>query len=357
MRPVTAGHTAGLSLGQLAVHFGCVLRGDPDRPVESVAALNGGAGSVGFLANPALAGELAGTRLAAVVLESRHAPLCPVDVLIHPNPHATFARIAALLHPLPPVAPGVHPTATIHPEARIDPTAQVGPYALVEAGAVVAARCRIGAHAIIGARATLGADTRVLERASVLADSVLGERCIVHPGAVIGSDGFGNARDAHEWVKVPQLGRVRIGDDVEIGANTTIDRGALEDTVIGEGVRLDNQIQVGHNVVIGAHTAIAACTGIAGSARIGRRCMIGGGTGIGGQLTIGDDIVIAGFGMVTRSIAAPGMYSNVLPAEEAGNWRRIVGRVKRLDALNARVRKLENAAGHAARDDDDDEHS
>jgi UDP-3-O-[3-hydroxymyristoyl] glucosamine N-acyltransferase len=312
---------------------------------------------VGFLANPALLDELGNTRLAAVVLEPRHVERCPVDALLHANPHATFARIAALLHPPPPATPGVHATATVQYGAVIDPTAQVGPYALVEAGAVVAARCRVGAHAIVGARAMLGPDTVVLGRASVLADCVLGERCIVHPGAVIGSDGFGNARDGQEWVKVPQLGRVRIGDDVEIGANTTIDRGALDDTVIGEGVRLDNQIQVGHNVVIGAHTAIAACTGIAGSARIGRRCMIGGGTGIGGQLTIGDDIVIAGFGMVTRSIAAPGMYSNVLPAEEAGNWRRIVGRVKRLDALNARVRRLENAAGHAAQDDDDDEHS
>jgi UDP-3-O-[3-hydroxymyristoyl] glucosamine N-acyltransferase len=348
---------ASLSLGQLAVHFGCTLRGDPDRQVDSVAALDGGTRSVGFLANPALVRELRATRLAAVVLDPRHADDCPVDALLHANPHATFARIASLLHPLPPAVPGVHAMATVDPQARIDPSAQVGPYALIEAGAVVGARCRIGAHVIIGARVELGADTRVLERATILADSTLGARCIVHPGAVIGADGFGNARDGNEWVKVPQLGRVRVGDDVEIGANTTIDRGALGDTAIGDGVRLDNQIQVGHNVVIGAHTAIAACTGIAGSTRIGSRCMIGGGTGIGGQLSIGDDIVIAGFGMVTRSIAAPGMYSNVLPAEEAGNWRRIVGRVKRLDALNARVRKLEQAAGHAPRDEDDDEHS
>lgn len=170
-------------------------------------------------------------------------------------------------------------------------------------------------------------------------------RCLVHPGVVIGSDGFGNARDGEVWLKVPQLGSVRIGDDVEIGANTTIDRGALGDTVIEEGVRLDNQIQVGHNVHIGAHTAIAACTGIAGSTRIGRRCMIGGGTGIGGQIRIGDDIVITGFGMVTNSLEKPGMYSSVIPVEEVRAWRRIVGRIKRLDALVARVRRLEGAAG------------
>jgi UDP-3-O-[3-hydroxymyristoyl] glucosamine N-acyltransferase len=346
----------GLSLGQLALRFGCELRGDPAQLVDSVAALSGGRASLGFLANPRLLTELRATRLAAVVLEPHLAAECPVNALLHTNPHATFARIASVLHPAPPAKPGIHPTASVHPFARLDPSAEIGPYVLVEEGAAIGARCQIGAHAIVGARAVLGEDTRLLARVSVLADSILGARCVVHPGAVIGSDGFGNARDGQEWVKVPQLGRVRIGDDVEIGANTTIDRGALEDTMIEEGVRLDNQIQVAHNVIIGAHTAIAACTGIAGSTRIGRRCMIGGGTGIGGQLVIGDDIVIAGFGMVTRSIEEPGMYSNVFPAEEAGQWRRIVGRVKRLDALNARVRKLEIAAGTATRDKDDEQH-
>ncbi|MDQ2641700.1 MAG: UDP-3-O-(3-hydroxymyristoyl)glucosamine N-acyltransferase [Pseudomonadota bacterium] len=348
--------TASWSLGQLAVRFGCSLRGAPARQVDSVATLSGGPRSIGFLANPALLDALAGTRLGAVVVQPRLAERCPVDALVHRSPHAAFARIAGLLHPPAPAAPGIHPAAVVHPAARVHPTASVGAFALVGEGAEVGARCRLGAHAIIGAGTVLGADTQVLERASVLAGCSIGTRCIVHPGAVIGSDGFGNARDGAEWVKVPQLGRVRIGDDVEIGANTTIDRGALDDTVIGDGVRLDNQIQVGHNVSIGAHTAIAACTGIAGSARIGSRCMIGGGTGIGGQLTIADDIVIAGFGMVTRSLTEPGMYSNVLPAEEARHWRRIVGRVKRLDALNERVKKLESAAGKAALDEDDEQH-
>lgn len=348
--------SASLSLGQLAVRFGCGLRGDPARPVDSVATLAGGEGSLGFLANPARLPELAATRLAAVVIEPRHLDHCPVDALLHPNPHATFARIASVLHPSPPLVPGIHPTATVHSAAVVDPSAEIGPYVLVGAGALIGARCRVAAHAIVGARVVLGPDTRLLERASVLDDSLLGARCIVHPGAVVGSDGFGNARDGQHWVKVPQLGRVRIGDDVEVGANTTIDRGALEDTLIADGVRLDNQIQVGHNVSIGAHTAVAACTGIAGSTRIGSRCMIGGGSGIGGQLTIGDDIVIAGFGMVTRSLDTPGMYSSVLPVEEVRVWRRIVGRVKRLDALHARVTQLEHAAGSAARDEDDEQH-
>ncbi|MET0281383.1 MAG: UDP-3-O-(3-hydroxymyristoyl)glucosamine N-acyltransferase [Steroidobacteraceae bacterium] len=335
------GDAARCTLGELAVRFGCTLRGDPERDVDTVATLEGGATAIGFLANPAYLPALRMTRLAAVVVAPRHADHSPVDALLHENPHAVFARIAAWLHPPAPLHPGVHASAVVDAGAHIHASAEIGAFALVEQGAVVGPRCRVGAHAIIGAAVVLGADTRVLERATVLAGATLGARCIVHAGAVIGSDGFGNARDGAEWVKVPQVGSVRIGDDVEIGANTTIDRGALGDTVIEDGVRLDNQIQIAHNVTVGAHTAIAACTGIAGSTRIGRRCLIGGGAGISGQLTIGDDIVIAGFGMVTRSLAAPGMYSSVLPVEEAQHWRRVVGRLKRLDTLVARVRKLE----------------
>jgi UDP-3-O-[3-hydroxymyristoyl] glucosamine N-acyltransferase len=340
------------SLGVLAVRFGCELRGDPQALIHSVAALGGGPGELGFIANPAYAEQLAGTRLSAVLIEPQLALRCPVAALIHSNPHATFARIAALLHPPGPPRAGVHPTAVVAQGARIDPSAEIAALSVVEAGADIGPRCVVGAQSFVGGGAVLGSDTRLLQRVCVAAGTQLGRRCLVHPGAVIGADGFGNARDGARWVKVPQLGRVVVGDDVEIGANTTIDRGALGDTEIAEGVRLDNQIQVGHNVYIGAHTAIAACTGIAGSTRIGARCMIGGGTGIGGQLTIGDDIVIAGFGMVTRSISAAGMYSSVLPVEEVRLWRRIVGRIKRLDSLGARVRKLEsaqggNAAGHS----------
>jgi UDP-3-O-[3-hydroxymyristoyl] glucosamine N-acyltransferase len=334
---------ASFSLGELAVRFGCELVGDPDARVSCVAGLDGGPDAVGFLANPAYLEELARTRLGAVILEPRHADRCLVPALISSNPHATFARVAAVLHPQPPARAGVHPTAVVDATARVAVDAEVGALAVIEAGAVVGARCIVGPQCFVGEGAVLGADCRLVQRVSIAAGVVLGQRCLVHPGAIVGADGFGNARDGERWVKVPQLGSVVVGDDVEIGANTTIDRGALGDTRIDEGVRLDNQIQVGHNVHIGAHTAIAACTGIAGSTRIGARCMIGGGTGIGGQLQIGDDIVIAGFGMVTRSITLPGMYSSVLPVEEARLWRRIVGRIKRLDALAARVKKLEDA--------------
>jgi UDP-3-O-[3-hydroxymyristoyl] glucosamine N-acyltransferase len=339
---------ASFPLGELAVRFGCELAGDPSVLVRSVAGLDGGGDSLGFLANPAYLEDLGHTRLGAVVIERRHAARCPVPALIHSNPHAAFARMAALLHPAAPVNAGVHPTAVVHATARVAGDAEVGALAVIEAGAVVGERCVVGPQCFVGQGASLGADTRLVQRVSIVGGATLGRRCLVHPGAVIGADGFGNAREGARWVKVPQLGSVVIGDDVEIGANTTIDRGALGDTRIEDGVRLDNQIQVGHNVRIGAHTAIAACTGIAGSTRIGERCMIGGGTGIGGQIQIGDDIVIAGFGMVTRSITAPGMYSSVLPVEEVRLWRRIVGRIKRLDVLATRVKKLEDAAGFAA---------
>jgi len=346
--------TASRTLGALAVQFGCQLRGDPDIVVDAVGTLDGGASQLGFVASPAYREALRATQLAAVVVDAKLAADCPTAALLHPNPHATFARIAALLHPPAPLVPGVHATASVHPDARIDASAEIGPFCCIAADVVIGPRCRIGPHGVIGAGATLGADSRLLERVTVCAGSHIGSRCVLHPGAVIGSDGFGNARDNGQWVTVPQLGGVRIGDDVSIGANTTVDRGALGDTVIEDGVRLDNQIQIAHNVVVGAHTAIAACTGIAGSTRIGRRCMIGGGTGIGGQLVIGDDIVVAGFGMVTRSLDSPGMYSSVLPVEEARLWRRLVGRFKRLDLLAARVSKLETVNKIAATGQDDD---
>jgi UDP-3-O-[3-hydroxymyristoyl] glucosamine N-acyltransferase len=349
---------ASFSLGDIAQRFGCTLRGDPERRVATVATLAGGPDAIGYLANPAMLAQLHGTRLGAVIIAAPHATECPESsaALIHPNPHAAFAQIAAALHPQAPARPGIHPTAVIHEDARIAGSAEIGPFVIVGAGAVIGERCRIAAQVIVGDNVMLGADTRLAERVTVLDGCRIGARCIVHPGVVIGSDGFGNARLDARWIKVPQLGAVRIGDDVEIGANTTIDRGALDDTLIEDGVRLDNLIQVAHNVTIGAHTAIAACVGIAGSTRIGRRCMIGGGAGIGGQLTIGDDIVIGGFGQVTRSIAGPGMYTNVLPAEEAGVWRRIVGRIKRLEQLAARVGRLEAAVKAVPKTGQETEH-
>jgi UDP-3-O-[3-hydroxymyristoyl] glucosamine N-acyltransferase len=338
--------------GELAVRFGCELQGDPSVRVRHVATLAlAGPDALSFVANPQYLAQLAATRAGAVVLDAASAAQCPGTALISANPYATYARIAALLHPAPAAQAGVHASATI------DPTASVARSASVAAQAVVAARCRIGERAQIGAGCILGEDVHigpdcVLRARVTLERGVrLGARVRVQSGAVIGSDGFGFAREGAAWVPVPQLGAVRIGDDAEIGANTTIDRGAIEDTLIGEGVKLDNQIQIGHNVRIGAHTAIAACTGISGSTRIGARCMIAGAVGIVGHLDICDDVVITGMSMVAHSIRAPGMYSGGIPAAPAALWRRLAARFKRLESLAGRVARLERGGGVAGSGD------
>jgi UDP-3-O-[3-hydroxymyristoyl] glucosamine N-acyltransferase len=347
-----------VSLGELAVRFGCELRGDPDKAVDSVAALGDAhARALSFLANSRYRRQLAHTRAAAVVLESSAAGECPVACLVCENPYATYARIAAWLHPLPAAIPGVHPSAFVAADARVDPTAHVGPFAVIGAGASIGARAFVGPHCIVAAEASLAEDVRLSARVTICERVTLAARVLVQPGAVLGGDGFGFAPERGAWVKVPQLGAVQVGADVEVGANTTIDRGAIGDTVIEEGVKLDNQIQIGHNVRIGAHTVIAACTGVSGSVTIGRRCMIGGAVGVVGHLSICDDAVITGMTMVSHSITRPGVYSSGIPSEEAGHWRRIVARLKRIDSWAARLAALEhrtNSQSDAARSDDDE---
>jgi UDP-3-O-[3-hydroxymyristoyl] glucosamine N-acyltransferase len=290
-------------LGDLAVRFGCRLRGDPDAGVESVATLEGaGPGSVTFLANARYRRFLRTTRATAVILEARHADDCPTAALLADNPYALYARVAEILHPPPQAAPGVHPSAVISSGCVIAPSASIGPLVVVESGVRIGERVVVGAGSVLQSGVSIAADSRLIARVTLCLGVRIGRRTIVHPGCVIGADGFGFAKDADGWVKVPQLGAVSIGDDVEIGANTTIDRGAIEDTVIEDGVKLDNQIQIGHNVRIGAHTAIAGCVGISGSTTIGRRCLIGGAVGIVGHLTIADDVVITGLTMVSRSL-------------------------------------------------------
>ncbi|HTV78718.1 MAG TPA: UDP-3-O-(3-hydroxymyristoyl)glucosamine N-acyltransferase [Steroidobacteraceae bacterium] len=320
-----------LTLGEIAVRFGCELRGDPEREIDSVGTLTDAhPRAITFLAESRHRAALLQTHAAAVVLAGRFAAECPVAALITPNPRATYARIAAWLHPAVPVAAGIHPSAVIAPDARIDATAQVGPLAVIGARARIGAGAMIGPHCVLGADVTLGAHTRLIARVTLCDGVSVGERSILHPGVVAGSDGFGFAPDGAAWLKIPQVGSVRIGADVEIGANTTIDRGAIGDTVIADGVKLDNQIQIGHNVRLGAHTAIAGCTGISGSTVIGERCQIGGACAIGGHLQIVDDVHITGFSMISHSIPKPGVYSSGIPFEEARTWRRMVARFKRL---------------------------
>jgi UDP-3-O-[3-hydroxymyristoyl] glucosamine N-acyltransferase len=332
----------GLTLGELAVRFGCELRGDATVVVERVGTLSGAAaGDLAFLANPQYRSQLQGTRASAVVLDEAAAAECPAAALIHSNPYATYARIAALLHPEVPATPGRAAGAQVDASARVAASASIGANTIVGPRSTIGDRVRIGAGCVIGADVQVGDDCWLHPRVTLEAGTQLGARTRLQSGVVIGSDGFGYARDGRGWTKVPQLGRVRIGADVEIGANTTIDRGAIDDTVIGNGVKLDNQIQVAHNVQIGEHTVIAACTGISGSTRIGARCMIAGAVGIVGHLDICDDVVVTGLSMVSHSISTPGVYSGGIPAEPAAIWRRVVGRLKRLDALVGRVTRLE----------------
>jgi UDP-3-O-[3-hydroxymyristoyl] glucosamine N-acyltransferase len=320
------------SLGELAVRFGLTLRGEPQLKVRGVATLaRAEAGELSFLANSRYRKQLQSTKATAVLIAAEDEGDCPVAALIYPNPYLAYARIASLLHPPLRVAPGKHPTAVISASARIAPSASIGPLAVVEDEAEIGERVSIGAGCIVQRGARVGADSVLVSRVNLYPMVSVGARCILHAGVVIGADGFGFASNSGSWVKVPQVGSVRIGDDVEIGANTTIDRGAIDDTVVENGVKLDNQIQVGHNVVIGAHTAIAACTGISGSTVIGQRCMIGGMVGFAGHLSIADDVVVTGCSLVSASIKQPGSYSSGMPTVETRLWRRMVAHLRRLD--------------------------
>ena len=332
------------TLGELAERFGCVLHGPADAVVARVATLsNAGPDAVTFLANPAYASRLATTRAGAVILDERHRRDCPVPALVAENPYATYARVAAALHPPRAPRPGIHPTAVVADDARVAASAEIGPHVTIGEGTTIGEGAIVGPGCTLGERVEVGDGTRLVARVTLLDRVRIGRRCIVHPGAVIGADGFGFAEDfAHGgWVKVPQLGTVVIGDDVEIGANTTIDRGAIEDTVIEDGVKIDNLVQIAHNVRVGAHTAMAARTGIAGSTTIGKRCMIGGGVGIIGHLSICDDVILQVRSLVAQSIDKPGMYGGTLPADDAARWRRNAARFRQLDELWKRVRALE----------------
>jgi len=317
----------------LAVRFGLGLRGEPDLRVSHVATLShANSGALSFLANPRYRRQLDATRATAVVVAPTVAEACPVAALIDPNPYLAYARIATLMHPPASAASGIHPSAVVAATARIPASASVGPLAVIEDDVELGERVFVGPGCVLGQGVRIGADSRLVARVTLCGGVRIGARCIVHPGAVLGADGFGFAPHAGTWVKVPQVGGVRIGDDVDIGANTTIDRGAIDDTVVANGVKLDNQIQVGHNVIIGAHTAIAGCVGISGSTTIGERCMIGGGTGIGGHLTIVDDVVVTGCSMISTSIRQAGSYSSGIPIEESRKWRRLVAHFRRADA-------------------------
>lgn len=320
------------TLAELAKRFDLELRGDPAHVITGVATLaRADTAQLGFLANPRYRSELAHSKAGAVILRTTDAAHWQGHALIAHDPYVSFARIAALFETRPERAPGIHPSASIAPDARIDASASIGPHVSIGARSQIGPGVRIGAGCQIGEDCQIGPDCELVANVTLVCRVRLGARVRLHPGAVLGADGFGLAMHEGHWIKVPQLGGVVIGDDCEIGANTTIDRGALDDTVLENDVRLDNLIQIGHNVSIGAHTAIAGCVGIAGSTRIGRYCLIGGAVGIAGHLSIADRTTVLGMSMVSHSISEPGgTHASGMPARDARAWRRTVARLNRL---------------------------
>lgn len=317
-----------LSLASIVDALGGTLKGDPERLIQGLAPLESALAShISFLSNPRYQAQLRATQAGCVIVAPNLQALAPTGValILADNPYLYFARLTQLWRRQQTAArkPGIHPSAVVDAEAQVDPTAFIGPLCVVERGA------RVGAGTVLKSRVTVGEDC------------VVGARCILHAGVVLGADGFGFAPDGERWEKIEQLGAVRIGDDVEIGANTCIDRGALQDTVIEDGVKLDNLIQIGHNVRIGRNTAMAGCVGVAGSATIGARCTIGGGAVVLGHLTIADGVNISAATVVTKSITKPGHYTGVFPLDDNASWERNAATLKQLHTLRDRIKILE----------------
>jgi len=333
-----------ITLAELATRIGATLDGNGDLVVARVGTLErAGPDAVTFFNQPRMRPLLAATRAGAVILAPRDIGGTSVAKLVHANPYAAYAKAATLLYPVAPAKPGIDATARIGEGAFVDPSASVGAYAVIGARARIGARACIGTHAAIGDEVEIGSDALLHPHVSIYARCVVGARTIVHSGAVIGADGFGMADEDGRWIKIPQVGRVVVGADCEIGASTTVDRGAIEDTVIEDDVKLDNQIMVGHNCRIGAHTAIAGCTGIAGSTTIGRNVRIGGACMITGHISIPDGTVIMGAATVQGDVAEPGVYTGTFPLMTRNEWRHTAVEMKRLRALAQRVAALEQA--------------
>ena len=327
------------TLAQLAEKFDLKIMGDADTKIIGVATLaTAGKNQIGFLANSLYKKQLSLTKAEALILREADAELTTIPCLIAKDPYVAFAKISALFEIKSLAIPGIHPSAVIDSSASVDPTASIGPFVSIGASSRIEANAVIGAGCVIGEHCHVGANSELVARVTLVTRVQIGQRVLIHPGAVLGAEGFGLAMEAGQWLKVPQLGGVIIGDDCEIGANTTIDRGALGDTVLAEDVRLDNQIQIGHNVQIGAHTAIAGAVAVAGSSKIGRYCLIGGAAGIVGHIEICDKVRINAFSLVTHSITEPGEYTSGTPLQESREWRKNAARFKHLDEMARKIK-------------------
>ncbi len=334
-----------ISLGELATQFGCELIGDPDIVIDNVASFaNANGGSLTFLSSPAYKKQLQATAAAAVIVRAADAGDSPVAALIHDDPYACYARMAATICPPPVYLPGVHSSAVVAASASVADSAHLAANVVIGECSRIGERVYVGAGTVIGPDCVIDDDCRFIANVTVVRDVKIGARSIVHPGVVLGADGFGNAMTPDGWVKIPQLGGLRIGSDVEIGSNTTIDCGALDDTVVGDGVRIDNLCMVGHNVQIGAHTAMAGQTAISGSVIIGQRCVFAGRSGAVGHIEICDDVVVGAQSYVSKHVTEPGTYVASFPAVASRTWAKQLARFRRLHKLVDRVGELEKGS-------------
>ena len=327
------------------------LLGNPETLIERLSTLEAaGPSDLTFLSNPRYLGQLAQSAAACVVVapSAREAALKRGACIVVADPYHYFALITQLWkrQHFPAPAPHIHPSASIDPAATLAPGVSIGAFACIAAGAVIEAGARIAEHCVIGRNVQIGADSRLSARVTVGDDCRIGARCILHPGVVIGADGFGFAPHGGQWVKIEQLGAVRIGNDVEIGANTCIDRGALQDTVLEDGVKLDNLVQIAHNVRIGQHSAMAGCVGVAGSATIGAHCTVGGGAIVLGHLRLADGVHVSAATTVTRSLLKPGLYTGLFPIDDNAAWEKNAATLKQLHALRDRLKQAEKSLQH-----------
>lgn len=330
------------TLGQLAERLGATLRGSAEQTVSGLATLQeASAEQLSFLANPQYRKYLSSSQAGAILLTATDAEGYAGNALIVANPYLAYAELSHLFDRKPRALAGVHPTAVVAGDAQVDASASIGAYAVIESGAQIAAGVTVGAQCVVGARSVIGDGGWLAPRVTLYHDVRIGKRVVIQSGAVIGGEGFGFANEKGVWQKIAQIGGVTIGDDVEIGANTTVDRGALSDTLIGNGVKLDNQIMIAHNVQIGDNTAMAGCAGISGSTKIGKNCMIAGGVGMVGHIEVCDNVFVTGMTMVTRSITEPGSYSSGTAMQPAAEWRKSAARIRQLDDMARRLQQLE----------------
>ena len=331
------------SLNELAIAIGATVQGDGSCRIHNVSAVfHAKPGEISFISDPRYRKYLTQTKASAILLDKTLAAQCSINALVMPNPKLGFIKLLTLLRPQFIPVVGIHPTAIVSKNCQIDPSVHIGAYVVIKENVVVESRTLIDSGTIIGQGSHIGADCCLHSRVTLYHQTIIGDRTIIHSGAVIGADGFGlTVGEKGEWIKIPQIGRVVIGNDVEIGANATIDRGMLDDTVIGNGVKLDNLVMIAHNVRIGDHTAIAGCASIAGSTIVGQHCIIGGSAGLNGHIEVCDNVIITGMGMIQKSINKPGVYSSGTGMQTNRKWRKSVIRFWQLDELVKRLKRLE----------------